>query len=94
MHYGKITLLSIIIAVVAVLYAYILSDRLVIAKNKINALQAKKTALEMEIKSHNEKSLETNRQIKELKLKVEKGKRDNPDAYRCWDIRIPDNLLK
>ena len=94
MSYGKLSLMSVVIAAVAVLYAYILSDRLAIAKNKINALQAEKTALETEVKSYNEKSLETNKQIRELRLKVEQGKRDNPDAYRCWDIRIPDNLLK
>lgn len=82
-----------IIAVVLSVMLYYAFGRINTLENKNHALQAEKTALEREVRNYNEKSMEASKEIRELKLKAEQGKKTNPNAYHCFDGTIPLELL-
>ena len=76
------------------LSSYLLENRLTIAEKKLSVLQAEKTALETEVRNYNEKSLQANRQIGELKKLIQEHKEDSSDGYRCLNIAIPNDIVQ
>ena len=91
MKYIIIFLLT--VAILAILWAYIATGRLEVANEKLTLSEAEKTALETEVKNYNEKSLQANRQIGELKKLVGAHKDDSSDGYRCLTVPIPADVL-
>lgn len=76
------------------LSAYVLDAKLTTAEKNLSLLEAKKTALETEVRNYNEKSLQASKQIRELKKLVQEHKEDNSDGYRCLSVAIPDDVLE
>lgn len=76
------------------LVAYILNIKLRTAEKNLSLIKAEKTALEMEVRSYNEKSLQASQQIGELRKLVQAHKEDISDGYNCLDVAIPDDVLR
>ena len=89
-----IALICATIAAFLGVYAYYLDSRLCYTKEKLTLAESEKNALKTEVREYNEKSLQASKQIKELKIKAEQGKKDNPSDYYCFDSIIPEPLLE
>lgn len=89
--------LDIISAILAVFFAVcasFLNERLIASQKKLALSEAEKTALETEVKKHNEKSLQTSKQLAKLREQIQTHKDDNSDGYRCLDVAIPAELVQ
>jgi len=89
--------LTIILATIAVFFAimaHILNSKLTTAEKNLSLVKAEKTALETEVKNYNEKSLQASKQIGELKKLIQEHKDDDSDSRRCYDVTLPDYVLK
>lgn len=89
--------LTIIITTIAVFFAimtHVLNSKLTTAEKNLSLVKAEKTALEKEIKNYNEKSLQASKQIGELKKLIQEHKDDDSDNRRCYDVALPDYVLK
>lgn len=89
--------LVIILATMAVflaIMAHALNSKLTTAEKNLSLVKAEKTALETEVKNYNEKNLQANKQIYELRKLVQKNKENSSDGYRCLFVGVPDDVLK
>lgn len=89
-----IALICATIAVFLGFYAYYLDSRLSYTKEKLTLAESEKNALKTEVREYNEKSLQANKQIFELRKEIQKHKEDNSDGYRCLSVAIPDDIAQ
>lgn len=89
-----VTIISIVLAVILAVSACFLNERLIASQKKLALSEAKKTALETEVKKHNEKSLQASKQIEQLRKQIQAHKDDSSDGYRCLSVSIPDDVVK
>lgn len=83
-----------VLAVWCGLVAYILNVKLTTVEKNLSLLKAQNLALETEVRNYNEKSLQANRQIGELKKLIQTHKEDNTDGYRCLGVAVPDDVVQ
>lgn len=76
------------------LVAYVLNAKLTTAEKNLSLLKAEKIALETEVRNYNEKSLQASKQLGELKKQLQATKDDNSDSRRCYDVALPDYVLR
>lgn len=89
-----VTIISIALAVILAVSACFLNERLIASQKKLALSEAEKTALETEVKKHNEKSLQASKQIEQLRKQIQAHKDDSSDGYRCLDVAIPVELVQ
>lgn len=89
-----VTIISIVLAVILAVSACFLNERLIASQKKLALSEAEKTALETEVKKHNEKSLQASKQIEQLRKQIQAHKDDSSDGYRCLSVPIPDDVVK
>lgn len=82
------------IAVVLAFCAGFLNEKLIVTREKLALTQIEKTALETEVKKHNEESLYASEQIAKLRQQIQSHKDDSSDGYRCLDVAIPVELVQ
>lgn len=87
-------IISAILAVFLAVCASFLNERLIASQKKLALLEAEKTALETEVKKHNEEQLQTSKQLAKLREQIQTHKDDNSDGYRCLDVVIPDDIVQ
>lgn len=76
------------------LVAYVLNAKLNSAEKNLSLLKAQNSALETEVRSYNEKSLQASKQLAKLKEQLQATKDDNSDSRRCYDVALPDYVLR
>lgn len=89
--------IAIICATIAIflgLYAYYLDSMLSNTKEKLTLAESEKNALKTEVRKYNEKSLQASKQLGELKKQLQATKDDNSDSRRCYDVALPDYVLR
>lgn len=83
-----------VIACILALYAHFLSERLSYTRDKLTLAESQKTALETEVRNYNEKSLQASKQLAKLKEQLQATKDDSSDSRRCYDVALPDYVLR
>ena len=89
-----IALICATIAVFLGLCVYYLDSRLSYTKEKLTLAESEKNALKTEVREYNEKSLQASKQLGELKKQLQATKDDSSDSRRCYDVALPDYVLR